>query len=189
MNWNFLLSHYKIPAYLPIVLTKECNSMDKKDIKEYNDSIRRMLEHEDMIRSQRTNWFLVIQGLLINAILIVLKIEDFKFRAIAVSLLLIIGTLVSLSFLYAAYLSSKASSEGEKIWIKILKENKGSIGDFPPICLLAKYKIQNNEYKKDPKDKLLPCIFLPIFFSILEGVLFIWTLYLIIAEELPHVNF
>lgn len=88
--------------------------MDKKEIKEYNDSIRRMLEHEDMIRSQRTNWFLVIQGLLINAILIVLKIEDFKFRAIAVSLLLIIGTLVSLSFLYAAYLSSKASREGKR---------------------------------------------------------------------------
>lgn len=63
--------------------------MDKKEIKEYNDFIRRMLEHEDMIRSQRTNWFLVIQGLLINMILIVLKIEDFKFRAIAVSLLLI----------------------------------------------------------------------------------------------------
>lgn len=63
--------------------------MDKKEIKEYNDFIRRILEHEDMIRSQRTNCFLVIQGLLINMILIVLKIEDFKFRAIAVSLLLI----------------------------------------------------------------------------------------------------
>lgn len=50
--------------------------MDKKEIKEYNDSIRRMLEHEDGVRSQRTNWFLVIQGLLINAILMVLKIED-----------------------------------------------------------------------------------------------------------------
>ena len=148
-----------------------------------------MLEHEDMIRSQRTNWFLVIQGLLINAILIVLEVEDVKFRAIAVSLLLIIGTLVSLSFLYAAYLSSKASSEGKKIWIKIVNENGVNIDDFPPICLLTRYKFQNGEYKKDSKDKLLPCIFLPIFFSILEGVLFCWTLYLIIAEELPHINF
>lgn len=138
--------------------------MDKKEIKEYNDSIRRMLEHEDMIRSQRTNWFLVIQGLLINAILIVLEVEDVKFRAIAVSLLLIIGTLVSLSFLYAAYLSSKASSEGKKIWIKIVNENGVNIDDFPPICLLTRYKFQNGEYKKDSKDKLLPCIFLPIFF-------------------------
>lgn len=163
--------------------------MDKKEIKEYNDSIRRMLEHEDMIRSQRTNWFLVIQGLLINAILIVLEVEDVKFRAIAVSLLLIIGTLVSLSFLYAAYLSSKASREGKKIWIYILNKNGGDIDDFPPICLLTRYKFQNGEYIKDPKDKLLPCIFLPIFFSILEGVLFFGTLYLIIAEELPHVNF
>lgn len=106
--------------------------MDKKEIKEYNDSIRKMLEHEDMIRSQRTNWFLVIQGLLINAILIVLEVKDVKFRAIAVSLLLIIGTLVSLSFLYAAYLSSKASSEGKKIWIYILNKNGGNIDDFPP---------------------------------------------------------
>lgn len=163
--------------------------MDKKEIKEYNDSIRKMLEHEDMIRSQRTNWFLVIQGLLINAILIVLEVEDVKFRAIAVSLLLIIGTLVSLSFLYAAYLSSKASREGKKIWIKIVNENGVNIDDFPPICLLTRYKFQNGEYKKNPKDKLLPCIFLPIFFSILEGVLFCWILYLIIAEELPHINF
>lgn len=163
--------------------------MDKKEIKEYNDSIRKMLEHEDMIRSQRTNWFLVIQGLLINAILIVLEVEDVKFRAIAVSLLLIIGTLVSLSFLYAAYLSSKASSEGKKIWIYILNKNGGNIDDFPPICLLTRYKFQNGKYIKDPKDKLLPCFFLSFFFAILEGVLFLGTLYLIIAGELPHINF
>ena len=176
--------------------------MDKKEIKEYNDSIRRMLEHEDGVRSQRTNWFLVIQGLLINAILMVLKIEDFNFRAIAISLLLVIGTLVSLSFLYAAYLSSKASSRGKEFWVNVLNENRANIEDFPPICLLAKDKFKDKEYKeepgdkfkekkyiKDPKDKLLPCMFLPFFFSILEGGLLIWTLYLIAAMELPHINF
>lgn len=138
--------------------------MDKEEIKEYNNSIRRMLEHEDDVRSQRTNWFLVIQGLLINAILMVLKVEDVKFRTIAISLLLIIGTLVSLSFLYAAYLSSKASHEGKRFWQKVLNENRASIEDFPPICLLAKYKFKDNEYKNDPKDKLLPCIFYLSFF-------------------------
>lgn len=163
--------------------------MDKKEIKEYNDSIRRMLEHEDGVRSQRTNWFLVIQGLLINAILMVLKIEDFKFRAIAISLLLVIGTLVSLSFLYAAYLSSKASSRGKEFWVNMLNENRANIEDFPPICLLAKDKFKEKKYIKDPKDKLLPCMFLPFFFSILEGGLLIWTLYMIAAMELPHINF
>lgn len=163
--------------------------MDKKEIKEYNDSIRRMLEHEDGVRSQRTNWFLVIQGLLINAILMVLKIEDFKFRAIAISLLLVIGTLVSLSFLYAAYLSSKASREGKEFWVNVLNENRVNIEDFPPICLLAKAKFKEKKYIRDPKDKFLPCMFLPFFFSILEGGLLIWTLYLIVARELPHISF
>lgn len=59
----------------------------------------------------------------------------------------------------------------------------------PPICLLTRYKFHNGKYIKDPKDKLLPCFFLSFFFAILEGVLFLGTLYLIIAEELPHINF
>lgn len=149
----------------------EYADMDKKEIKEYNDIIRRMLEHEDEVRNQRTNLFLVIQGLLINAIFMLMTNEDFEPKTIAISLLLFIGTMISLSFLYAAKLSSKASSQGKIFWLDVLNDTKADIKDFPPICLLAKDKFKDQKYKKDLKDRFLPCIFLPFFFSIIEGVL------------------
>ncbi len=149
--------------------------MDRKEIKEYNNIIRRMLEHENEVRNQRTNWFLIIQGLLINAIFIVMTNKDFESQTIAISLLLFIGTIISLSFLYAAKLSSKASSQGKIFWQDVLNNNQANIEDFPPICLLAKDKFVLQKYKKDPKDRFLPCIFLPFFFSIIEGVLLILT--------------
>ncbi len=58
-----------------------------------------MLEHEDEVRNQRTNWFLVIQGLLINAIFIVVTKKDFESQTIAISLLLFIGTILSLFYM------------------------------------------------------------------------------------------
>lgn len=41
------------------------NTNDQVSLKEYNNTIREMIKHEDEVRNQRTNWFLIIQGFLI----------------------------------------------------------------------------------------------------------------------------
>lgn len=147
--------------------------MSDNEIKEYNNIIRQMLHHEDEIRNQRTNWFLVIQGLLINGLLLVITSEDFNYKLCAVSFLLFIGMLVSGSFLYAAKLSAKASSEGKIFWQNVIVNNKRNIDDFPPICLLSNEKFKNNKYVKNPKNIFLPCIFLPRLFLAIEALLLI----------------
>ena len=44
--------------------------MNENNIKNenYTETIRQMIKHEDEVRNQRTNWFLVIQGFLIAGI-------------------------------------------------------------------------------------------------------------------------
>lgn len=157
--------------------------MDKTEIKEYNETIRRMLEHEDEIRNQRTNWFLVIQGLLINGMLMLLTNKDFKCSGIIIFVLLVIGVFVSFSFLWAAYLSSKASKEGKIYWQNYMKANHVDINDFPPICLLAREKYDENQnYIKRETDYFLPYICLPFFFMCIELLLLLINLNMCICS-------
>ena len=76
--------------------------MDERDIKEYNKIIRSMLQQEDNIRNQRTTWFLVIQGLLANAIIMIYIEKDLNCQMEIISLLLFLASIVSFSFLYVA---------------------------------------------------------------------------------------
>lgn len=142
--------------------------MNKDELKEYNNAIRQMLQHEDNIRNQRTTWFLVIQGLLINGILLVLTNKDLelKLKLTAVAILLLIGLLISISFFYAADLSHKAYTRGKRYWNDIIKHNSK---DFPPICLLADNTLDLG-YRK--KKILLPYYFLPLFFTLIEAIIF-----------------
>lgn len=143
--------------------------MNKDELKEYNNEIRRMLQHEDNIRNQRTSWFLVIQGLLINGILLVLTNKDFESKSITIAILLFIGTIISFSFLHAARLSYEAYREGKQYWHNIITGQNSK--EYPPVCLLEE-KIINLRSQNRIKLKtiFLPYIFLPLFFTFGEAI-------------------
>lgn len=165
--------------------------MNKDELKEYNNEIRRMLQHEDNIRNQRTSWFLVLQGLLINGILLVLTNKDFDSKSITIAILLLIGTIISFSFLHAARLSHEAYREGKQYWHNIItgqnsKEYSNTYTtaprcsliitgqnskEYPPVCLLEE-KIINLRSQNRIKLKtiFLPYIFLPLFFTFGEAI-------------------
>ena len=154
--------------------TDECVSM-----KEYNNTIREMINHENEIRNQRTNWFLVIQGFLIAGIC-QLKCDDSNIQI----MISIIGIFTSLSFCHAAWRSMLAVTYAINCWeYKIKATDK-----YPPVSLITKeilkaeneksweYKIQKRMYKdkccctfwldklRNECDILLPYAALPILF-------------------------
>lgn len=150
--------------------------MNKDELKEYNNEIRRMLQHEDNIRNQRTSWFLVLQGLLINGILLVLTNKDFDSKSIIITILLLIGTIISFSFLHAARLSYEAYCEGKQYWQDIIKKNPET-NNYPPVCLLEEKSFAqetkkdiDQEIQKKLKTIFLPYIFLPLFFTFGEAI-------------------
>lgn len=151
--------------------------MNKDELKEYNNEIRRMLQHEDNIRNQRTSWFLVIQGFLINGILLVLTNKDFESKPDAITVLLIIGIIISFSFLYAAFISNKAYSQGKNHW-RDIKKTYLETNNYPPVCLLEKKDSSQDQESQEeikPKNIFLPYFFLPLFFIIIETILLIYT--------------
>jgi len=104
--------------------TDECVSM-----KEYNNTIREMINHENEIRNQRTNWFLVIQGFLIAGIC-QLKCDDSNIQI----MISIIGIFTSLSFCHAAWRSMLAVTYAINCW-----EYKTKATDkYPPVSLITK---------------------------------------------------
>lgn len=159
--------------------------MNKDELKEYNNEIRRMLQHEDNIRNQRTSWFLVLQGLLINGILLVLTNKDFDSKPDAIAILLFIGTIISLSFLHAAILSNKAYTRGKKYWQDIIKKNPET-NNYPPVSLLEEKKSsEESEDKTESKNQesqdeiklkniFLPYFFIPLFFAFGEEIMLIY---------------
>lgn len=171
--------------------------MNKDELKEYNNEIRRMLQHEDNIRNQRTSWFLVLQGLLINGILPLFTNKDFEFKSITIAILLLVGTIISLSFFYAAMLSNEAYREGKNYWQCIANQSKrirfrsieititrNRSRNLPPVSLLAGRNNYNGQQRK-LKNIFLPYIFLPFFFALCEEMLLIimyphfWYFYVI----------
>lgn len=147
--------------------------MDERDIKEYNKIIRSMLQHEDNIRNQRTTWFLVIQGLLANAIIMIYIEKDLNCQMEIISLLLFLASIVSFSFLYVAKKSARASNYGEEYWKDILDREKKNNEDYPPICLLAKEKYVDKKLIMNYLDYFQPCFFLPLVFSLIEPILLV----------------
>lgn len=99
-------------------------------IRIYNDTIRQMIWHENEIRNQRTNWFLVIQGFLISGIC---RDDISHILCILVS---IVGIVTSLSFGHAAWRSSLAISYALACWRE--KADNNSLIELPPVSLITK---------------------------------------------------
>ena len=104
-----------------------------------------MIWHENEIRNQRTNWFLVIQGFLINGIC-----EDFGHPLIPF-LIAIIGIIICLSFNHAAWRSTLAVSFAISCWKNRLNEANLSEKGLPPISLITKeiLEVNNSNGKRE----------------------------------------
>lgn len=125
---------------------------EKKEVCDYNNTIREMIKHENEIRNQRTNWFLVIQGFLIAG---AYQIEHESFLQVNIS---IVGVVTSISFAYAAWRSSLAINYAYACWKSFLEDKKESGEDYPPISLITKEIIEIRYPQKEPvssKERLL----------------------------------
>ena len=160
---------------------------DNVSLKEYNNTIREMINHENEIRNQRTNWFLVIQGFLIAG-LCQLQCNDTNIKI----MISFIGIATSISFSHAAWRSERAVTFAIKCWEF---QNKGK-KKYPPVSLITEeilkakdvesweYKIRELMYKdkcccilwfdklRNRCDRLLPYSALPILFFLF------WALYI-----------
>ena len=128
------------------------NPNNDVSLKEYNNTIREMINHENEIRNQRTNWFLVIQGFLIAG-LCQLQCDETNFKI----MISFIGIAASISFFHAAWRSERAVTFAIKCWEY---KYRGTEKDkYPPISLITKeilkaknkksweYMIQKRMYK------------------------------------------
>lgn len=172
---------------------------DYCNMEDYHNIIRQMIKNEDEVRNQRTNWFLIIQGFLIAGLCSLCEKSDPGLLSLLISC---IGLLVSFSFMYAAWRSTKAVTMAIVCWKLFLKDNKKVLCDYPPINLITKEiishktdiddddigasewnkKIFNRMYKGqisyiDKKinglEFLLPYRFLPVVFMVLWIVIII----------------
>lgn len=107
------------------------NTNDQVSLKEYNNTIREMINHENEIRNQRTNWFLVIQGFLIAGICDS-SCTDMLLKYIIV----FVGAITSISFWHAAWRSTLATTYALSWWE--VNKGKESEGNLPPVSLIAK---------------------------------------------------
>lgn len=169
------------------------NMVEKEDVCEYRKTIREMIKHENEIRNQRTNWFLVIQGFLIAGIC-KLSCDSYLHFLIA-----IVGIVSSIAFRHAAWRSTLAVSFALACWENRVSANLRT--KLPPVSLITKeildaekspkndnsweMKIQKLMYRDKTEDELrsdkrwnkrdylLPYRSLPVLFLIF------WSLYLI----------
>lgn len=161
------------------------NSNDIVSLKEYNNTIREMINHENEIRNQRTNWFLVIQGFLIAG-LCQLQCPNSNLEV----MIIFIGIAASISFFHASWRSERAVTFAIKCW----ENQEGKKEKCPPVSLITieilkakkskswEYRIQKLMYKdrcccalwmdklRNRCDILLPYAALPILFLLFWGV-------------------
>lgn len=109
--------------------TQEYYKADDFTPKDYNIIIREMIKSETEIRSQRTNWFLVIQGFLIAGVCQFSKITLFH------GLIILVGIVTSLSFCYAAWRSTLAVKLALTCWKEYTKGKDYS--KYPPVSLIT----------------------------------------------------
>lgn len=159
---------------------------------EYGVIIREMIKHENEIRNQRTNWFLVIQGFLIAGISQLANVSYLHL------LIAVVGIVSSLSFKHAAWRSTLAITFALACWRE--RFNSKQRVKLPPVSLICKkildieespknkqswelrilkqmYNNREDELQRDKKknqrDYLLPYRALPVLF------LLFWCIYFI----------
>ena len=111
----------------------------------YADVIRQMIKNEDEVRSQRTNWFLVIQGFLIAG-LCQMDCHD----NILAYLIVLIGLTTSLSFWHASWRSTLAVTFALSCWKDCLKEEPES--KYPPVSLITKEILKKDNLSNHNSD-------------------------------------
>ena len=124
------------------------NPNNDVSLKEYNNTIREMINHENEIRNQRTNWFLVIQGFLIAGLCTLCEKGNYGILSLLISLL---GLTVSISFGYVAWRSTKAVTMAIACWKLFLEEKDEKLSDYPPINLITREIISQKISVDDTK--------------------------------------
>ena len=104
-------------------------------MRNYHNIIRQMIKNEDEVRNHRTNWFLIIQGFLIAGLCALSESGEYDLLTLLISFL---GILVSVSFGYAAWRSTKAVDMAIACWKLFLEENGKVLSEYPPINLITK---------------------------------------------------
>lgn len=117
--------------------------MSVNDKNDYHRIIREMIKNEDEVRNSRNNWFITIQGLLVNAVInSLVHQKDLMLSINATYVILIsivsLGFITSVSFLHAAWRSERSIKMALACWDLFLIENTQKIQDFPPISLITK---------------------------------------------------
>ena len=125
-------------------------SLDNKN--DYHKIIREMIKDENNVRNSRNNWFMTIQGLLVNALINTLMCQKnliFHLNVAYIILIIIsfIGLITSVSFLYAAWRSERSIKMALACWDLFLVETGQKIQDYPPISLITKGIIDKSAKK------------------------------------------
>lgn len=192
--------------------------MTSNNMDNYHNVIRQMIKHEDEVRNQRTNWFLIIQGFLVAGFCTLFDdVNDrhyFLFLGIS-----IVGFLTSLSFHYAAWRSLQAVTMALACWERFLKKHQLKLDDFPPVALITKDIIKNEtvvpdcigenqwnselneimlrfkgpkerakEKRRNEREYLLPFRFLPKVFMWCWGLLSLFALYKVLFAKANNID-
>lgn len=188
--------------------------MEEEKLRHLDEAIRHSMEVECNIRNTRTNWFLVFQAALGGG-LIQLLFSNVAYcsRLGSIITMALIGSVISVSFAFAAWRSDKAIDMLFAYWDQIRCENGMKIKDYYPISPISKniiYHFVMNSYDKNNDDSiwehdiakqmhigrfdkwinkcdiLMPYKFLPWMF------LFCWIIVLVLVwifrEEVLHVD-
>lgn len=127
--------------------------MNVNDKNNYHNIIRMMITTENEIRNSRINWFLVIQGFLFAGLCEIFSKESICLccdkNKYLILIIVIIGIVTSISFLFAAWRSEKAISMAMNAWNLFLEEKPAVIKDYPPICLITDSIISEKIPMKD----------------------------------------
>ena len=109
--------------------------MTAEIMENYHNIIRQMIKNEDEVRNQRTNWFLIIQGFLIAGLCALCEKCNQGVLSLLISLL---GLIVSVSFGYASWRSTKAVTMAIACWKLCLEKHEKKLLEYPPINLITK---------------------------------------------------
>lgn len=101
----------------------------EESVEKYNNTIREMIKHENEIRNQRTNLFLVIQGFLIAGIC---QLPDGSYLHLLIAM---VGYVSSIAFKHAVWRSTLAVSYALACWENHVGVHRMKL---PPVSLITK---------------------------------------------------
>lgn len=116
----------------------------------YNQIIRELIAHENRVRDDRNKWQYAIYAFMLGGYVTVFVAKNIiVYNYIICLIISIMGLLISLSFIYAAWRSSLAISMALNCWNLALERNRARIIDCPPVCLITKNIIEQRQVSPD----------------------------------------